>query len=218
MPRSLARSRDVVASDSEDDLALKPSPRRQPRPVKNSPKKTQENSVPVNIQSSTTQDGEADDEGDEIDVLTTQSPSTRNTRANRNTPKSRGVSARKSPLGSASQRKNAGKRPTQSKAQTAGRSSRAAIQLDLDISDSDLIVPGFPEGRRWLHSVQRMYQGGGLVCSVVSSQHVSRPWFISLHLMIEILGLYGSQLCVYWSMIVPADHPYSYGGRQMGSS
>ncbi|KFY20881.1 hypothetical protein V491_03351 [Pseudogymnoascus sp. VKM F-3775] len=154
MPRSLARSRDVVASDSEDDLALNPSPRRQPRPVRNSPKKTQENSVPVDIQSSTTQDGEADDEGDEIDVLTTQSPSTRNTRANRNTPKSRGVSARKSPLGSASQRKNAGKRPTQSKAQTAGRSSRAAIQLDLDISDSDLIVPGFPEGRRWLHSVQ----------------------------------------------------------------
>lgn len=186
MPRLPARSRNVVASDSEDDLALNPQPRRQTRPVNNNPKKTK-NSISLNIQSSTVQDGEADDE-DEINVLATQSPSTRNSRANGNTPKSRGVSARKSPVGGASQRKTAGKRRTPSKAQTMGSSSQAATQSDPDGSDSDLIVPGFPEGRRWLHSVQSMYQGGGLVCSAVFGQRISRPWFISLHLMMANLG------------------------------
>lgn len=154
MPRLQARSRNIVTSDSEDDLALNPPPRRQTRSVTNSPKKplslSQENSTPA-------QDGEADDEDDEVDVLTTQSPSVRNARANAMTPKSRGVSARKTPLGSSSQRKNAGKRQTPSKSQTAGSSSQAAIQLDSDVSDSELIVPGFPEGRRWLHSVRGMY-------------------------------------------------------------
>ncbi|OBT84724.1 hypothetical protein VE02_06091 [Pseudogymnoascus sp. 03VT05] len=151
MPRLQARSRNVVASDSEDDLASNPPPRRQTRSVTNSPKKPlslfRENSTPA-------QDGEADDEDDEVDVLTTQSPSVRNARANARTPKSRGVSARKTPLGTGSQRKNAGKRQTPSKSQTAGSSSQVAIELDSDVSDSELIVPGFPEGRRWLHSVR----------------------------------------------------------------
>lgn len=167
MPRLQARSRNAVASDSEDELALKPTPRRQTRYVTNSPKKgvsqpsrtlnqSQENATPVDIQSSTAHDGEADDEEDEVDVLTIQSPSARNARANLKTPKSRGVSARKSPLGSTSQRKGAGKRQTPRKSQTEGSSSQAAPQLDSDVSDSDLIVPGFPEGRRWLHSVRGM--------------------------------------------------------------
>lgn len=168
MPRLQARSRNVVDSDSEDDLALKPTPRRQTRPVTNSPKKplglSQKNSAPV--------DGEADDEDDEIDVLTTQSPSVRNARANVRTPKSRGVSARKSPFGITSQRKDASKRQTPSKAQTKGRSSQAASQFGSDVSDSELIVPGFPEGRRWLHSVRGMYRCSCSVCSVVPGQRI----------------------------------------------
>lgn len=185
MPRLQARSRNVVASDSEDDLALKPLPRRQTRSATNSPKKaslSQENSTPIDIQSSTAQDGEADDEEDEVDILTTQSPSVRNARANGRTPKSRGVSARKSPFGSASQRKNAGKRQTPSKTQAGGSSSQAARQLDSDVSDSELIVPGFPEGRRWLHSVRGMYQCSCSVCSVVSGQRMFASMFILPHL------------------------------------
>lgn len=159
MPRLQTRPRNVVNSDSEDDLALKPPPRRQTRSATSSPKKplnlSRENSTPVDTR--TAQDGEADDEDEEIDVLTTQSPSVRNARANARTPKSRGVSARKTPVGSASQRKNAGKRQTPSKSQAAASSSQAAIQVDSNVSDSELIVPGFPEGRRWLHSVRSMY-------------------------------------------------------------
>lgn len=185
MPRLQARSRNVVASDSEDDLALKPQPRRQTRFATNSPKKTSlslGNSTPRDIQSSTAQDGEADDEEDEVDVLTTQLPSIRNARANGRTPKSRGVSARKSPFRSASQRKNAGKRQTPSKkTQTGGSSSQAARQLDSDDSDSELIVPGFPEGRRWLHSVRGMYRC--VQFSLLSLVSVySRPRFMLPHL------------------------------------
>lgn len=221
MPRLQARSRNVVASDSEDDLALNPLPRRQTRSASSSPKKaslSQENSTPRDIQSSTAQDGEADDEEDEVDILTTQSPSVRNARAIGRTPKSTVVSARKSPFGSASQRKNAGKRQTPSRTQAGGSSSQAARQLDSDVSDSELIVPGFPEGRRWLHSVRGMYQCVQFALLSLVSVY-SRPrlmlahltminpgflWFTSVSpLVCGCSGRPTMRLCEWWCMGSP---------------
>jgi hypothetical protein len=166
MPRLQARPHNVVASDSEDELAMKPTPRRQTRSVTNSPRKalsqpggllssSQENATPADTHDSSAQDGEADDEDDKKDVLATQSPSVRNAR----TPKRRGASARKSPIGSSSQRKGAGKRQPLGTSRAAGASFPvAASRFDSDVSDSELTIPGLPEGRKWLHSVRCMYQ------------------------------------------------------------
>ncbi|KFY42226.1 hypothetical protein V495_04619 [Pseudogymnoascus sp. VKM F-4514 (FW-929)] len=162
MPRLQASPRNVVNSDSEDELAMQPTSRRQTRSVTNSPRKarsqpggllssSQENATPADTHNSSAQDGEADDEDEKKDVLATQSPSVRNARI----PKRRGASARKSPIESSSQRKGAGKRQPLGTSRAAGSSFPvAASRFDWDVSDSELSIPGLPEGRKWLHSVR----------------------------------------------------------------
>lgn len=166
------------AIDSDEDTIIVCRRRRSTRSTANSPSKQghtkaeepsdePEKHVQLIESSDEFENADANENVEDKIVLAPQSLSTRNARASRNIRNISGtleveVSQGDTPVGGKSSAENAGKRTSLKRKflshdmPKSGAKRKASGNAGVE-DDDDEVVPGLPEGRLWLHSVQSMW-------------------------------------------------------------